>query len=830
MTKSPKSCIIHRLFQKKILKRKNITSTVLAAFIGIAISGATFYVEKRTAESFSTSSTKTSVISLSEGKPEFKTSENNWQTIPPNHILESGNSYKTDNNSRLELNIFRDNVIRLNTDTEIQVSFTNQSPHEILIQVQTGEIWVNSQFSSDTINVVHPGINLIPHKSIFSAQFTENQTLAFNHIEETTVAFTEPQTPQNQVLTRTDTDQFINSFLLVGGRQATLFKNKINLKIAPLLYSKLVKEFNYARTNYDSLDQEWITWNSDLDQQFQDSLTNSEIERIKKRGLTHQSLQLEPTLLEKTEDIFTISEKKETERQLNRAFAHIDDIKLLLIQDQINQVPFRVKEFEKEIAKLQIKPNTKQTIEKLLAQEYSTLRSITPLDTLYPAKQTIFDAYFATLLKSNNQLETAYLLRSRLHEAFRTVPVNETKAKELLKSYRENLIEFLNKYQSTLPEIEFLLAEDNQIMAQLISVYPSLYTDEIFEIKSILEDAWIKLLPDNPDLKEEKQTLILQKINLLKKLQFYLFEEQVKVSDTKAVVLRLTEEIDSLLDTDSQVAIQQIFNQELADFNTFWRYLNSPEYSSPTASGIHGNTHKQRYEKFLKVLEENQEVAEISSELLGSNDPQNISQTQELTTEINDDLESAGLSSITTSALSTEEPTIEIINSTTRNKSFTATYNWQTKTLSNMTFDGTPIPDTSTKVGNLKTFLTTFEETQNLDNQNSQTSTEPSTSTETKLERTAKNLIQQKLSDNGIDAPTSQIEIIELQSADFAINKLIYSEQPPVTIIFNYNSKNNIVSNIFVETSFGTFNIPSQINIGEADFAETIEQQILALQ
>ncbi len=814
------------------------------ALIGIIFTTGTFYIERQSSLSFSKPSF-TAATSLTNPKTTFagdvevlKGSAES-HNFPENYKFHANSRIKTQANARAEIEIDKNVFLRMDQNTEVEFPAGSPSPYPT-IKLHSGRIWINNKYSEYPLQstVILNEINentstaTVPFESVTQITHQDNGLLVNTHYGTAKVAF------GNQgggFYSLVNNDQAINSFLINTNYQATIFNNKITEQLRPLLYSKIVKEFNYGRTDQNSLkEDQWAQWNIKQDQELQIRLIEEQEDQILKRGLQISPTSIENNSINQIEETFTLSNRKLMERKVKRAFKDLEDAEFLLLTNEPGPAQIRINQFKQKINQIKSDPDAKSEISWRLMYETLRTKPIPPGHSLYTIKELIAEESLAKETDSSGVNHLLLDLRPILIEAVSTTPIDYNNASNVFAFYQKQLNLFLNKNQNELIKIPHLLEEENQILGQAIGQYPELYNLDIFNIKSTLEEAWLDTIPVGPDLREQKQTLILEKTRILEKLRAFFFDEKISVEDAKDVVPRIIQEIEKYQDERTQVAVQQIFAERLADFEQFLRYLNSPEYSSAAARRIHGNTHKERYQKFLAAIAENKEISALEDTILGDSPITETSTTETpeaIILEAKTILTNAGLENPQLEPiLSATEKDIIIKSASYQGQLIQAEYDWRRKIIKNINYKNKIISLKGVKAEKFADFIQAYDQASQAGTSvDTDEFTTPEASSETKIERTARALIKQKLTEVNIQAPLKTISIIDLDQAKFRIENLEIEAQEIVTISFDYQSRTNEITNITLTAEIGTVETPGPIDLSTTNinsFISTETQKI----
>lgn len=159
------------------------------------------------------------------------------------------------------------------------------------------------------------------------------------------------------------------------------------------------------------------------------------------------------------------------------------------------------------------------------------------------------------------------------------------------------------------------ISYQNQLFDNLLLRESVFYRDGYFAMKNVIEEELLGLYEGTDLYDELSQELISNKIDFLKRLKLYFFDDEIEVSEAKEILSRLVEEINEFMpEGDSSVAVIELFESRLEDIGDFWGYLNSPEYH---ISKTYGVTHEERYESYLEEKDRIWDFINIQEEVTG---------------------------------------------------------------------------------------------------------------------------------------------------------------------------------------------------------------------
>lgn len=795
---------------------------LISISLAISFTLVTFYIERNLNTLQTISLYQNNTITSAQGSVEISNNENQWQPAINNSLLSASTKLRTQEGSST-IQFKNNSYLTLAPNTEVSIYSPQATNNNQIITINKGRIWFNNQYSYATTNILGPKTTLIPESASLEIEVKNNilEVKNFNGITAIGLTTESPATPE--IIKFNNRSKFINSFILTSKHQTSIEASKIAPILKSILYSKLIKEFNYGTINYQNLD-DWSQQQLQANQQYQTTLSNLITQQAQKRNLQIQNLQPTESLQSQLANTLTLSHHKRIKSRINHSLKNLQDAEHLTLTNQETLAKLRIKEFQKSINEITSSNQNIPIVINSLEKELQKYQALEAQDPTFKIKNTLLQIIFDNLNSISSQtgdkttlLKTLNLNREFIYSTSLIIDQNTNTANQLLNQYNQNIDDFLQQNQKHLSSITKNLAEENQILNQLIAPNPKLYTDRNFNSKSLLENSWIQQLPPGNELREEKQTLIAEKVKLLQKLQHFFFNEKISVENAKDIVSRLTQEISQYQENKSQVAVQKLFSQQLQDFENFWRYLNAPEYSSATATLNYGKTHKERYQKFLTATDQAKEIDSLKNTIIGTPEPQTTTESAKTTTQIISELELFGLSSIQVSPITKNTQTSTQINGQYQSQEFIATYYWRNKTLENMTLDGEQLNIQRLKIGQLASYLESLKNTP----QNSTTSTTTKIN-EPEIETRARIIVKQRLNEEKIPVTLNNVNIIDLDKTIFQVTDLQINENPEILISFQFNSKQNLVSEINIKGPEYNRNLTGTLSINKSNLIEVV--------
>ncbi len=537
--------------------------------------------------------------------------------------LLQGDILETESATDAEVRFSETGLVRLGSQSAISVLLRDSEPESYILRLIKGRMWANNLYASSTLNILAGNAYLLPQRSIFDVSVDDEKTLVYAHKHALIVGLVRENFQTDRAgIPVTDVKNFINSYLLPQGSQTIVYSGKVaeqSAIIQKLLYSKLVKEFPVSVIDPEQLGRDhWFQKNTDLDNKLLTEVGAKMLRYIRDRGLKVAKIHSFFYELGGSGLIFgntlTFSDAKVVSRLLERLFDSFYDSQYLFVFGRLNEGEERLSFFKNLLDEATQKQNPLFR-EKLLGRlwrEYQAMNFVGADEPLYSAKNTLTSILFTRFIRDGQSKQRLFQL---LHDVMNNVYDLAGKSPNLARQALDaEYFKYFNMIVSVAkggPEnLKNLFAEENQVMDNLLRLYPEFYRDNIFDIKNRLEQEWLKLLPDGNDKNETKQTVIGNKIDFLRRLKDFFLQDKIPLDDTRRIVFRLFREAEDLqMSPAVAVAVNELFTKRLESFGVFFRFLNSPEYVS---TPLYGATRQEQFNQFLAIQKKTENPTQFS--------------------------------------------------------------------------------------------------------------------------------------------------------------------------------------------------------------------------
>lgn len=565
------------------------------------------------------------------------------------------------------------------------------------------------------------------------------------------------------------TPALLNSVLVTEGNHVSVALSKIQPKLEKLLYSKLVKEFQYGPVSADSLSRNtWFQSQSSKDKDRRESMLKRTVDAIKERGLTVSDPGSVFTSvmesLHNVRSLMTFDSGRQNLRSVDELFVHLDDAIFYYATSQQERGNVRMELFRARLQEMSGNAELLTLVSDGLWDRFHSYGIFIPQDgSLFKIRSELR----GTLLTLNNSghkisyVRASELARSYLFDIYQSLNFDSSETRDLLTAYFTSFHKIFASYSGDITKHPNVLAEENQLLTQLYLKDPVFYQEIYFQNKFDLEAQWLSLLPEGRDKDEESQTLVASKIELMKRLRLFFFAEKVSVSDASSVLFRLLSDIsNAVYQTDTAVA--QYFKESLDAQEDFWQYLNSSDFAE---SKIYGSTHKERFTAFLKNKKDVAEITTLQEGLLGTI-PLNAPDSKATFDDIQKTFAAVGVKSLKISPLLDKDQSQIFIESAEYNSiPFSGIYDRDRNLISDVKVYNETILTASIPLDKLKSIF------QIKPQQDSAFSAAPvvSISGETRVEKVAKLFLLKKLQELTFSLDVSQIQTLNYDKKLFVV-------------------------------------------------------------
>ena len=540
--------------------------------------------------------------------------------LEDNGILMVGDILDTKEQSGVLIKFSGDGELRLGTNTRLLVNSADTDKLKFSFTLLEGRSWLDNSYSNADVNVLVDGAVVIPGQSILYVTQMNGKADIYANSMDAVVGFL-PADYKGTAVIGEHAGEIINSLYLPQGTMVSVYADKVRenqTTIARLLFSKLVKEFNYSVFDKNLLISDaFLSQNQLADAKMRAKVRDERLKRIKTRGLKYSSLEASNYRVDgsvrEMANLLTFSEEKVASRNLEALYDLLYDAQYLFDYGRKAEAEERLGNFASSANQLFLVYGTELKTDYVarVKHEYEYLSFATPSDSLFDLKQVLQRVYLDSIKGMPEELETKFgFLKEDLNTVGFYAENDQGKnLKTAFDSYISAIKLLLSTNEKEITENIILIQRQNQALDNLFTQYPGLYRQEFFTGKLFIENKYLSMLPTGPNRLEEIQSVISRRIDFLNRLQKFYLDGDVPLIDAQNILALLFSEIARIeLPESSQVAVKQLFNERLQDYGIFSRFLNSQEYVS---SALRGATPRERFEQFKK-----DNTQEVSIDLL----------------------------------------------------------------------------------------------------------------------------------------------------------------------------------------------------------------------
>jgi hypothetical protein len=482
--------------------------------------------------------------------------ENGYIAMGPNSVL------KFDN-------------IKLNGEGQVETL------KEAQLYLESGRLWINNLFNTVTYNLYTDKVLLVPGNAVFEIAYNGAKLNVYNHQHDLNVGLLAK--PYSELSEAGKDGLFYNYFFLPEGNSIEIAESKISEKLATLLLSKLVKEFPIRLVLTEELEKDsWYETNMKRDLEvlnsqlmtYADSLGDTMLFRkfnnLQELYFSHFERNKFPLVLSDDKSIASKEVFLMKIFSVGQKWSFLEDIKASshnskqfysLWQSSLNYLNFDARNY--------------------LAAELDALEGVLHTNTLYSGKRHLWDANFAELRDKKDHKALVDLLASNLEEIYDLIDqTDNARALESFTEWSARLNLLMGSYNKDdlkpfYADIETL----RHMVTNLFFRYSDFYVEEHFDVLTYVDQKLIELAPDRLEEEENRQTMIQDRIKILKKLSYLIQEDKID----KAVSLELGRSmLTSVKNLRNQalyrVAIYNYFDSEIAEQELLFEFYASPEY------------------------------------------------------------------------------------------------------------------------------------------------------------------------------------------------------------------------------------------------------------
>ena len=478
------------------------------------------------------------VIEVSGGV-EVVDAQNERLMVEPGGLdFTSGDTLITHADSDVAIEVNGEGYFHLDSDSKLRLdrmsSHKNGKLDEVALYLESGRLWVNNVFNQIDYNIYTNKVLVIPGDSVFEMEYNGSSLYVYNHQHDVNLGLLSK--PYGELERGGELeDLFYNYFFLPEGNRIQITEAKVTEKLATLLLSKLVKEFPISLVlQEDLIKDEFYQKNLERDALYADVYVQSYIESLKDTVVFNKLVNVQQLYLEHFErNTFPLMVSSRKSNASKEAFlSKVFDIgQVWSLSDDERKAERNSKQFysfwHNSLGFLNFDDRD------YLQRELRELHGVLYTSALYPGKKRVWDSNFDTLRNLHDYKALVELLTSNLEEVYDLI--DQTEHLRALTSFNEwsgRLSLFLSSYNKTdlqpfYPDIDVL----RQNVTNLFFRYSDFYSEEYFDTLTFIDQKVLELSPDRLAEEENRQTIVQDRIKILKKLSFLIQNNKIDHKD-----------------------------------------------------------------------------------------------------------------------------------------------------------------------------------------------------------------------------------------------------------------------------------------------------------
>ncbi len=705
--------------------------------------------------------------------------------------LKAGDRIKTNASSNVTLFFTSDALMRLDENTEILVNTLDENGKMFDIEAVSGQMWVNNLYNSARITISADGLKIRPQEALLNIYRIDQRVDIHVHRHQVELSLYDAQ------------GIFLNNLFVSEGNKVTVGLQKLDTILSKLYYSKLVKEFQYSLFDQKTVTSDpWVKENLAKDAKHDTEVRTRERDAIKSAGLKNASIdtvsyELNRFLSNNIKSPLTVIPDKKKDFYINDLFVHIDDAIYLAEAGRLEEATQRLDYFDlTKNDDFYLKNITSDSFKQALEKRIHKLVFVLPNEDIYLVKQYLLNQRLA--LKDSDSASYFEFLSYYLDDVYDASRLNYSKATVILENYFKVANAFLASNQSQNSEYVKSLQVQNHFLDNLLLRYPVFYKREILLAKAKMEKTFLAGLPAGELKNEENQAIISKKIELLKRLQYFFFNDQVQLDVASSVVGTLITNIEDLLPPDaSKLAVQEFFKKSLGDFNLFWGFLNNNEFA---ATNTYGTSNQARYDAYVLSQDENASLIDLANALFTNKNNEVVAiPKEEIIRQVKKDLTEAGFKSISFSNdILDGDQMIKIKSASYLGFTISGVYDRERSLFSDIYVGGNLLSKSAVKLKNLE--LLVNDKFGDIKDNLPDTSIPGSSSTTTKSEKLLISLFVNQLAGYKIILDNDDVEILDKDTGTFHVIGLPLPGAAEALYSFDVLQASDTATNIYIIT------------------------------
>jgi len=685
--------------------------------------------------------------------------------------------------------------------------------HEYVVDVKSGHFWVNTRGSDARINLLFDRVVLIPDRAVFDFSFDGNKAVLNVVDGDVYVGFVYTDSLSSDIVRGKYDSDFMNKFIVPKGMQITIPLSKVDDRVEKLFYSKLIKEFRYVMVPSSFFDAPWFFKNSGLDASFHEALKQgvqadfASSSHVKSDGFFS-------SLFYFSEEYLTFIPSKRHDLIFKNLFSYLDNSIYGALSGDNSKSVRDLTAFWSHYDSLGSDYKNSDEFWEMYDERLYSLSIFRPVDVQYSIYLSLLNNKFE---HGRDVFEVVSLL---WHDVYSSLGDSRV-------IFEKSLVRYYDSYRYLVgKEFDPLLYSDyivynNRLFGNLLLKTDYLYYDRFFAVKSAMEKELLRLTVDGERKDDLRRQLISNKIDYLKRLMTFFFEDSIDVIEAKKIVSRLVTEIDDLMPTDtSQVAVLKVFRARLESVADFWGYLGSPEYQ---ISSTYGNTNKERFDSYLKDKDVVLSFIDVQRDILGDDDVEKRSLN-----DVRGDIKTVflaieNMTDIKVLDLSGVDQRFVKVSGVIAGYSFSGDYDRYNGALNNLVTFGEQISDRPVTLNKLLDLLIAKFADVSVPSVTTSSATSSVYSEETFAQRSARVYIVNLFKKYGFDLTLDNVVVVDNDSAIYRLRDVKLHDSDRVVLGFDFVINGEVVNSLFLSVDGkpvvvqGRFTLEQLQNLALAD-------------
>lgn len=681
--------------------------------------------------------------------------------------------------------------------------------NEYVFNMASAKLWGNFTISNAKVNFVAERVVIIPDHAAFNLEFDGDRIKLSVYDGDVYIGFLEDGIVIDEYVDPYSS-MFVNKLLVPRDTQVEIPLKKITSKLQSLLYLKLVKEFKYSAIASSERASEWTEENLSKDVKYIELMRQEKISEIIFDGLSTGDSMIDNFIYWAEENLTFVPDKK-YRIIFDHLFASLEDAIFYANEGDDISSAISFDEFSDGISGLSMDMLGSEDFLNRYDSYINELSIFGPESNQYLVLIKLLEK---KLMTGRDKYEVTGAIWHDVYEGFDSGTFEAEEALNQYYSYLDSVALGGEK-----PDMDFYkdyITFQNQLFDNLFLRSSVFYRDGYFAMKNVLEQEYLKLFDGDEELAQE---LISNKIDFLKRLMKFFFDEEIEVSEAKQILSRLVEEIDELMPVDgANVAVIELFETRLEDIGDFWGYLNSPEYH---ISKTYGLNHQDRYETYLEEKDRIWDFINIQEEVLG-----------EVVVEVTVEdvmaaieavfLENEEISEVEVDELASSDERYVVVRGVIGGYPFDAVYDRDKELLSEVYTYNEPVSDRAVKLDNLLSLLQErFANLTELDLGDEELTLE------SVAERAARLYIAELIAGYGFEILMDDVSVVDELNAIYRIEEVSKQDSNDVIVTFDFVMNGEKVINLYLEVKGEPVVLDGEYTLEELSGVASAEEDFL---